>query len=298
MRRAGPPARVAIARWGWLALRQAVAVTVVVVVTFPFLWMIVTSLTPAQEVFAWPPRFVPSSFQWSNYAEAAAQYAFWRYFWNSLVVATVATASIVVVDSMAGYAFARLPFRGMTAIYTGVLATVMIPMQITMIPLFIMFKHVPLVGGNDLFGLGGRGLIDSYAGMIIPWMATTFGTMLMREYFRMLPRDLIDAARLDGLNEFQIFFRIYFPLARPAVASVALLTFTEVWNTFLWPLIITSSTSMRTVQVEMAAVKDQYFTDWHLLMAFTVMSCVPVLIVYFLGQKHFARGIAFTGIKG
>jgi len=285
-------------RWLFLAIRQLTVIALIAIVVFPFLWMIVTSLTPVQEVFAWPPQLVPSQFRWENYPEAAAQYDFWRCFANSLVVAILATVSIIIVDSLAGYAFARLPFRGADAIYGGVLVTVMIPMQITMIPLFIMFKHAPLIGGNDLLGAGGHGLVDSYAGMIVPWMASTFGTMLMREYFRMLPYDLIDAARLDGLNEFQIFLNIYFPLARPAIASVALLTFTEVWNTFLWPLIITTSEKMRTVQVEMASIKDQYFTDWHLLMALTVMSCVPVLVVYFLGQKHFTRGIAFSGIKG
>lgn len=296
--RSGPPLPIRSRRWLGLAVRQLLVVALIALVVFPFLWMLVTSLTPVQEVFSWPPHFVPSEFRWTNYPEAVERYDFWRCFANSLIVAIIATVSIIVFDSLAGYAFAQLPFRGVEAIYAGVLVTVMIPMQITMIPLFVMFKHAPLAGGNDLFGMGGRGLIDSYAGMIVPWMASTFGTMLMREYFRMLPRELIDAARLDGLNEFQIFLKVYFPLARPAVASVALLTFTEVWNTFLWPLIVTSSEKMRTVQVEMASIKDQYFTDWHLLMALTAMSCVPVLIVYFLGQKHFTRGIAFSGIKG
>lgn len=298
MSRAKPPARLRLARIAGSVARHAAVLALLGVILFPFYWMAVTSLSSAQDVFAWPPRLLPSSLHWENYPRAIRDYAFWRYFWNSLVVASLATVSIVVVDSLAGYAFARLPFRGMNAVFAGVVISVMIPLQITMIPLFIMFKHAPLLGGNDILSHGGRGLVDSYAGMVIPWMATTFGTMLMREYFRLLPGDLIDAARLDGLNEFRIFVHVYFPLAAPATASVALLTFTDVWNTFLWPLIITSSTGMRTVQVEIAAVKDQYFTDWHLLMAFTVLSCLPVLIVYLIGQKHFARGIAFSGLKG
>jgi len=293
-----PPLAIRLTRLAGLLARQTIVLVLVALIIFPFFWMIVTSLTPVQEVFSWPPRFPPSILKWDNYAEAIEQYSFWRYFWNSMVVALLATVFIVLFDAMAGYAFAKLPFKGINWIYMSVLATVMIPMQITMIPLFMIFKHAPLVGGNDLLGAGGRGLVDSYAGMIIPWMATTFGTMLMREYFRMLPRELIDAARLDGLNEFRIFLHIYLPLALPAVASVALLTSTEVWNTFLWPLIITNSTDMRTVQVQMASLKDQYFTDWHLLMAFTVLSCIPVLLVYFLGQKYFTRGVAFSGIKG
>jgi multiple sugar transport system permease protein len=298
MSAARKPASLRTRQAAGLVIRQLLVVVLVGLVIFPFYWTLVTSVSSVQDVFSWPPRFFPADPQWGNYAEAASRYSFWRSFWNSLIVAVIATISIIIFDAMAGYAFAKLPFRGINVIFTGVIVTVMIPMQITMIPLFIMFKHAPLAGGNDIFGLGGQGLVDSYSGMIFPWLATTFGTMLMREYFRMLPRDLIDAARLDGMNEFQIFARIYFPLALPAVASVALLTFTEVWNTLLWPLIITSSRNMRTVQVEMASLPDQYFTDWHLLMAFTIMSCVPVLIVYFLGQKYFIRGIAFSGIKG
>lgn len=292
------PFSIRMKRLSDLGVRQILAMGVAAIVLFPLLWTVLISLTPAQEVFAWPPSLLPSTVQWENYIEAIETYRFVQCLFNSLVVAVAATASVVAIDSLAGYAFARLPFRGMGLVYFGVVVTVMIPMQITMIPLFVMFKHAPLLGGNDLFGDGGRGLLDSYPGMVAPWMASTFGTMLMREYFRMLPRDLIDAARLDGLNEFQIFFHIYLPLALPAVASVALLTFTEVWNSFLWPLIIASSEQMRTVQVEMASIKDQYFTDWHLLMALTVLSCLPVLTVYFIGQKYFNQGVAFSGVKG
>lgn len=264
----------------------------------PFLWMLSVSLAPPSEVFAWPPRFIPSVLRFENYYDALVEYQFHSYFLNSLFVACVATMIVVLVDSLAGYAFAHLPFRGITVIYVGIAVTIMIPMQITMIPLFIILKNLPLAGGNDILGSGGRGLVDTYSGLIVPWMATTFGTMLMREYFRMLPADLIDAARLDGLSEFQIFRKIYLPLARPAVTSVAILTFTEVWNTFLWPLIITNSAAMRTVQTGLAATKSQYFTDWHLLMAATVITCLPVLAVFLFGQRHFISGLTAGGVKG
>lgn len=278
--------------------RQITVLIAALIVATPFIWMVSISLSPANEVFSWPPHLIPSQLRFENYADALVQYDFARYFWNSLVVAVVATVCVILFDSMAGYAFAHLKFRGIELIYIGIIVTIMIPMQVTMIPLFVMFKNMPLVGGNDILGSGGKGLVDSYSGLIVPWMATTFGTMMMREYFRMLPRELIDAGRLDGMNEFQIFFRIYLPLARPAIASVAILTFTEVWNTFLWPLIITNTAGMRTVQTGLAAVKSQYFTDWHLLMAATVITCLPVLIVFLIGQRHFIGGITMGGVKG
>lgn len=264
----------------------------------PFIWMVSTSLTPGAEVFAWPPKLIPSELRYENYIEALIEFNFLIYFWNSLIVAVVATVSVLLFDSLAGYAFAKLRFRGRGPLFVLILGTIMIPMQITMIPLFIVFRHVPFMGGNDWLGAGGTGLIDTYGGLILPWMATTFGTYLMREFFRMMPSDLIDAARIDGLSEFQIYWRIYLPLAKPALATVGVLTFTEVWNTFLWPLIVTSSPGMRTVQVGLSAMKGQYFVEWHLLMAATVMTCLPVLIVYLFGQRYFVEGIALTGIKG
>jgi multiple sugar transport system permease protein len=297
-RAAAQPTRLRVGRIGALCMRQACVVALALIITFPFLWLLSVSVSPASEVFAWPPRLIPSVLRFQNYADAIVEYDFLRYFWNSLIVAVIATGCVMIFDSMAGFAFAHLPFRGIEAIYLGIVVTIMIPMQITMIPLFVIMKHIPLLGGNDLYGNGGKGLVDSYGGLIIPWMATTFGTMLMREYFRMLPKDLLDAARLDGLNEFQIFWKVYLPLAKPALTSVAVLTFTEVWNTFLWPLIITNSAEMRTVQTGLASIKSQYFTDWHLLMAANIVSCLPVLVVYFVGQKHFVRGIAMSGIKG
>lgn len=278
--------------------RHTFVVVAALIVATPFIWMISISLSPADEVFKWPPQLIPSQLRFQNYADALVEYNFARYFWNSLCVAVVATVFVILFDSMAGYAFAHLKFKGIELIYVGIIVTIMIPMQVTMIPLFVMFKNMPFIGGNDILGTGGKGLVDSYSGLIIPWMATTFGTMLMREYFRMLPKELIDAARLDGMNEFQIFFRIYLPLARPAIASVAILTFTEVWNTFLWPLIITNTAGMRTVQTGLAAVKSQYFTDWHLLMAATVITCLPVLFVFLIGQRHFIGGITMGGVKG
>ena len=264
----------------------------------PFLWMISISLTPAADVFAWPPRLVPRHLRWENYAEVLGRLNFARYAVNSLIVAGAATASVLVFDSLAGYAFAKLRFPGRNVLFAFILATVMIPVQVTMIPIFIMFRSAPLVGGNDLFGAGGTGLIDTYPGLIVPWMATTFGTYLMREFFSMLPGELTDAARIDGCSELGIFARIYLPLAKPALATVGILSFTEVWNNFLWPIIMTTSPGMRTLQLALSAFKGQYFTEWHLLMAATVITCLPVFLIYLVGQRYFVQGIALTGFKG
>lgn len=267
-------------------------------VVAPFIWMVSISLTPGAEVFAWPPRLIPSQLRFDNYVVALFEFDFLLYFWNSLIVACAATASVLLFDSLAGYAFAKLRFKGRGPLFALILGTIMVPMQITMIPLFIIFRRIPFLGENNWMGLGGNGLIDSYAGLILPWMATTFGTYLMREFFRMLPSDLIDSARIDGLSEFQIFRKIYLPLAKPALATVGVLTFTEVWNTFLWPLIVTSSPGMRTLQVGLSAMKGQYFVEWHLLMAATVVTCLPVFVIYLVGQRYFVEGIALTGLKG
>jgi len=298
---ASPTLAVGPTRTGAVAARVCVHLILAagaLAVAGPFLWMLSVSLTPAADVFAWPPRLVPRHLRWENYTDALVRLSFARYFLNSLVVAGMATASVLVLDSLAGYAFAKLRFPGRNVLFLFILGTVMIPVQVTMIPIFIMFRSVPLVGGNDLFGGGGTGLIDTYPALIVPWMATTFGTYLMREFFSMLPGELTDAARIDGCGELGIFTRIYLPLAKPALATVGVLTFTEVWNNFLWPLIMTTSPGMRTLQLALSAFKGQYFTEWHLLMAATVITCLPVFLIYLLGQRYFVQGIALTGFKG
>lgn len=277
----------------YLALITGAAIVIV-----PFLWMISTSVTPAAEVFAWPPKLIPSRFALENYSQAVQVTDFFRYFGNSLFVTIATTVIAVVINSLAGYALAKLDFPGRRLIFLFVLGTIMIPPQVTMIPVFIMFKNFPLVGGNSLLGQGGTGLIDTYGGLILPGLASTFGVYMMREFFKSIPSELIDAARVDGASEFSIFWKIVLPLTKPALATVALYSFTFVWNEFLWPLILTSSPDMRTVQLGLSAYKGQYFTDWHLLMAATTISSLPVLVVYFLGQKQFVKGVVMSGLKG
>lgn len=267
-------------------------------ILIPFLWMLSTSVTPALDVFSWPPKLIPSQLKFSNYVEAVKVTDFFRYFLNSLFVTSTTTIIAVFINSLAGYSLAKLRFPGRKIIFLFILGTIMIPPQVTMIPVFIMFRNFPLLGGNNILGQGGTGLIDTYAALILPGLASTFGVYLMREFFKSIPSELIDAARVDGASEFRIYWNVVLPLAKPALATVTLYTFTFVWNEFLWPLILTSSADMRTVQLGLSAYKGQYFTDWHLLMAATTISSLPVLLVYFIGQKQFIKGIAMTGIKG
>ncbi len=269
-----------------------------VVVLMPFVVMISTSLTPANEVFAWPPKLIPSKLMFSNYPTAIQAIDFGRYYLNSIIVTCTATITSLVLNSAAGYALAKLRFPGKKLAFLFILGTIMIPVQVTMIPVFIMFRKFPFVGGNNFFGQGGIGLIDSYLALILPNMATTMGIYLLREFFKSLPNELLQAARVDGSSEYRTFFEICLPLSGPGLIASGIFNFTNSWNDFLWPLIMTVTPKMRTIQLGLSQYQGQYFTDWHLMMAATLMSCLPILVLYCVFQKGFVAGISSTGIKG
>ena len=264
----------------------------------PFLWMVSTSLKPEEQIFQFPPVWIPSTWEWGNYTEAMQAANFGRYFINTVIYAGAVTMSNLVLCSMAAYAFARLRFRGREVLFILVLGTMMIPAQVTMVPVFIMLKHWPLFGGNDWLGSGGHGLLNSYPGLVLPSAVGAFGIFLLRQFFRTLPRELEDAARIDGCSEAGIYWRIILPLSRPALATLGIFTFTATWNEFLWPLLITSKDSMKTLQVGLQVFQTQYTTNWDLLMAGTVVVTIPVLILFLAGQRYFTKGIALSGIKG
>jgi len=264
----------------------------------PFLWMISTSLKPESEIFRFPPVWVPSLWKWDNYADAMKAAPFGRYFLNTIIYSVAITASNLLFCSMAAYAFARLRFRGRNLLFILVLGTMMIPGQVTMVPVFIMLKRWPLLGGNDLLGVGGHGLLNTYTGLVLPGAVGAFGIFLLRQFFMTLPRELEDAARIDGCSEIGIYWRIILPLSKPAMATLGIFTFTAAWNEFLWPLLIMSKESMKTLQVGLQVFQTQYTTRWDLLMAGTVVVTLPVLIIFLFGQRYFTRGIALSGIKG
>ena len=267
-------------------------------VILPFYMALVLSLSSPADVFSWPPVFWPEDPQWSNYAQVFQVTNFGRAMFNSFVIASVSTVAIVFIDGLAGYAFAKMRFPGRTSMFLLILATLMVPVHVTIVPLFIMFRSFPLAGGNDLFGDGGSGILDSYPALILPFLATAYGTYLMREFMRMLPTNLVEAARMDGAHEFAIFWKIYLPNAKPALAVIAMFNFTAVWNEFLVPLVMTSSRSMRVIQTGLADFADQETVQWTLLMAAVLMAVGPLILMFIIGQKHFVKGVALSGAKG
>ena len=264
----------------------------------PFYVVVVLALSSPAEVFAWPPVLFPDTPQWQNFAEVFRVTNFGRALWNTFLIATLSTLGVVIIDGLAGYAFAKMRFPGRNAMFLLLLATLMVPVHVTIIPLFIMFRNFPLAGGNDIFGQGGFGLLNTYPSIILPFLATAYGTYLMREFMRMLPDNLVEAARMDGAHEFAIFWKIYLPLATPALAVVAMFNFTAVWNEFLVPLVMTSTAEMKVVQTALADFSDQETVRWNLLMSAVLISIAPLVVMFIIGQKHFIRGVAISGSKG
>ena len=212
----------------------------------PFVWMLSTSLKPADQLFTVPPTWLPQPLQWDTYVKAMSAGNFGRYALNSLLLGVANMVTNVLLSALAGYAFARLRFPGRTLLFVLVLATLMVPYQVTIIPLFVIVRHIPLFGGNDLLGQGGIGWINSYWGLIVPGAVGAFGIFMLRQFFQTLPVELEDAARIDGAGELRIFWQIMLPLAMPAVATLAIFSFQAGWNAFLWPLLITTTDDMRT----------------------------------------------------
>ena len=268
-----------------------------VAMLLPFVWMISTSVKPADQLFSVPPTWLPHPIQWDNYVKAMGAGNFGRYAMNSLLLGVANVTTNVLLSALAGYAFARLRFPGRNVLFVLVLATLMVPYQVTIIPLFVIVRHIPLFGGNDLLGQGGIGWINSYWGLIVPGAVGAFGIFMLRQFFQTLPDELEDAARIDGADEFRIFWQIMLPLAMPAVATLAIFSFQAGWNAFLWPLLITTTDDMRTIQLGLTVFVQQYSTQWDQLMAATVVATVPVILVFAFGQRLLVRSIAFTGIK-
>ncbi len=249
----------------------------------PFLWMLSTSLMTDLEVFQYPPRLLPKEPRWANYAEALTYQPFDRFFLNTAVVTAFSVAGQLLFCSMAAYAFARLRFRWRDRIFALYLATMMVPAIVTLIPTFLLIATF--------------GWMNTYYALITPYLSSVWGIFLLRQYLLTLPRDLEDAARIDGAGEFTIYWRVVLPLAKPALATLAVFAFMNSWKDFLWPLIVTNQTEMRTVEVGIAAFSSMYKIDWTHQMAAAVVVMLPIVLVFFLAQRYFVRGISLTGFK-
>ncbi len=268
-----------------------------VIFVAPFAWMVTASLQDVGDMFRWPPQWIPRSPSLDNYTRFFEQERIGRYFFNSAYVAITVTALQLFFGSLAAYTFAKRRFPGRDALFLLTLGTMMIPGQVTLIPNYVILKHIPLFGGNDILGQGGSGWLDSYWGLIAPQGASAFAIFLLRQYMKTIPDELLDAARVDGANEFRIYRQIVLPLCRPALAALAIFTFTYHWDDFYWPLVIVSSEELRTLPLGLALFVVRNRTVWDLLMAGSVIATLPVLIVFLLFQRHFVRGIALSGMK-
>jgi multiple sugar transport system permease protein len=268
-----------------------VLIPATLVLILPFAWLIVTSVETPAEALHFPPILTPHVIALGNYPAALRAAPFARFFVNSAVVAVTTVASNLVLCSLAGYAFARLRFLGRGALFVVIMTTLMVPFHVTMIPQFIITKWL---GTHLLAPIG----INHIGALIVPNAATAFGVFFLRQFFRTLPIEYEESARVDGASRLKILLRIVLPLSTPALATLAALTFLDSWNNFLWPLIAINSTSQMTLPLGLAMFQGAHSTEWTLLMAGNVMSLAPMLIVFFVAQRFFVRSIASTGLAG
>lgn len=258
----------------------------------PLFWMFVSAFTPSSTLMRVPPEINIQNFSLHNFLRLLGihpDYPFvgapiFNWFANTLVVAAVVTAYNVFFDTLAGYTFAKRSFPGRTLIFWIILSTMMIPGQVTLVPLFIMTMQF--------------GLIDSHLGVIMPGLAGVFGIFLMKQFIQTLPSALEDAARIDGCSEFGIFWRVILPLCKPSMAVLSILTFMAQWNNFLWPMVVINTVSKNLLQPGLATLQQQYTTDYGLLMAGAALSAVPMIVVFFSFQKFFIKGLTLGGVKG
>ena len=301
-RRLAPAATAARKPFDWRgavgkALIYLVLAALAVVFIAPFVWMVSASLQDVSDMFRWPPQWIPRSPDLGNFALFFQQANIGRLFFNSAYVAIAVTLIQLFTASLAAYTFAKRRFPGRDALFILTLGTMMIPGQVTLIPTYIILKNIPFFGGNDWLGQGGHGWLDSYWGLIIPQGASAFAIFLLRQYMTTVPNDLLDAARIDGASEFRIFAQIVMPLCRPALAALAIFSFSYQWDNFYWPLVIVSSEALRTLPLGLALFVVRNRTVWDLLMAGSVVATLPVVVVFLLFQKHFVQGISMSGLK-
>lgn len=272
-----------------------------IIALLPFAWMISTSLMTNGEAQA-AKRLLPSEPQWDNYREAWAEANFGEYFINSSIIAAVSIAGTLVICILAGYAFARINFVGRDIMFAVVLATLMIPESVVMVPNFLIITAniFPLPNVTDVppFIVFEGTWLDSLQGLTIPFLASAFSIFLLRQFFGQIPHELWEAAKLDGAGHLRFLLQVCMPIARPAVMTVALLTFIGSWNAFLWPLIITRTDEWRPAVLGLYNFQSEAGNQTHLMMAGSFITIIPILILYFLTQKSFTEGLATSGLKG
>lgn len=261
---------------------HVVLVAGILTVVFPFLWMFATSFKQGADIYS--IGLIPKQATLRNFAHLLENTMYPRWFLNSLIIAAIVTASELFFDSMAGYALARLPFPGRNLVFILILSTLMIPTEMLIIPWFLMFTKT--------------GWIDTYWGVMLPGLISAFGVFLMRQFLQGIPDDLLNAGRIDGLNEFGVWWHVALPNIRPALGALAILVFLGNWNAYLWPVIAIESAKMRTLPVGMSLFSGEAGSEWQLIMAAATLAVIPVMIVYAIFQRQIVEGVALTGMKG
>ncbi|MGY5341640.1 carbohydrate ABC transporter permease [Paenibacillus glucanolyticus] len=255
------------------------------IMALPFVWMVLSSLKDLSQVFVVPPKWIPDPFIWSNYKDSLTALPFGRAYFNSFYINMIVVLSQLVTCSMAAYAFAKITFPFREPLFILFLATMMVPGQVTIIPLYLIMKNI--------------GWLDTHLAIIVPSaLLNAFGVFLLRQFFRGIPKEMEEAAIMDGANRWTIYARIMLPLIKPALSALGIFTFLGMWNNFFNPLIFLSSTDKFTVPMMLNLYRGMYSTDWTLMMAGASIALIPVLIVYIIGQKYIIEGVTLSGIKG
>jgi ABC-type glycerol-3-phosphate transport system permease component len=267
------------------ALIHACLITGLVLVFFPIVWAVSTSLKNPGDIFLIPPIWVPDPIRWQNYVEAMTKANFGRYFLNTTIITLLDIVGKVFSCSLVAFAFARLRWWGRDFLFMLMLSTLMLPQQVTLIPQFILYRQL--------------GWVDTFLPLIVPnFFGGPFFTFLLRQFFLSIPTDLDDAARIDGCSSWGVFWRIILPLSQPALMMVAIFVFNFTWNDFFGPLIYLHSRSNYTISLGLQAFQTQAGPEWHLIMAASLVAMLPVLLLFFLGQRYFIQGVVFSGVKG
>ena len=249
----------------------------------PFVWLVLSSFKSLQEVVLFPPTFFPKKPVLSNFSEVFRMIPFARYYLNSIITSVIPTAATVLTSSMTGMGFAKYRFAGRSFLFWIILSTMMVPFPTTIVPLYVMVSKA--------------GLVNTYAGLIVVGLSSAFGIFMMRQFITSIPDELLDAARIDGANEFRIFLQIVMPLTKPAVATLTLFTFTGHWGAYIWPLIVVNSDRLRTLPLAIPYFSGQYFSFQNLINAASLMAIAPVLVLFMFTQRYFVQGISLTGLK-
>ena len=265
-------------------LVYAALVLAAFVCLLPYYWMISSAFKTEVNIFRLPIQWFPDPINWMSFVKGWQAQNFPRYFFNSFFVSIAITIGTLLFASLAGYSLAKFRYPGRNIIFIIILSTMMLPLEVTMVPLFLLIKNF--------------GWQNSYMGLIVPFLVEGFGVFLMRQFILGIPRDLIEASRMDGASEMRIFFQIIMPLCKPALAALAVFTFREAWDMYIWPLIIVSKDDLRTVPLGISLFMGNYGTAWDQLMAIATVGTLPMIILFFLLQRAFIQGITITGIKG